>query len=49
MSKIQVFSKKLGTKVTVSCTDKKVSSMGWVKSAWSQDGWKVPPVNPVNG
>lgn len=48
MNKIQVFSKKLGKKVTVSCADKKVSYMGWVKSAWNNDnggaGWKFPPV-----
>lgn len=49
MSKINVFSKKLGKKVSVSCTDKKVSKMGWVKSAWSQDGWKYPQTPSVNG
>lgn len=47
MSKIQVFSKKLNKSISVSCTDKKSAVMGWVKSAWSQDGWKMPPM-PVN-
>ena len=42
MSKIEIFSKKLGKDITVNCTDKKLAMMGWVKSAWSQDGWKMP-------
>jgi len=45
MSKVQVFSKKLGKTVSIERTEKSVHNtvMGWMDSGWSKSGgWKLP-------
>lgn len=49
MSKIEMYSKKLGKTVTIQAASGKrpangIEMMGWMQSGWSRDtGWKYPP------
>lgn len=43
MSKMEVFSKKMGKKITVKSSVKTSAVMGWSNSGWSKSsGWKKP-------